>query len=316
LGFEPDSDECKRLNDLPNEAHGLLQMQILPVALASEHGMVTINVCKNHYASSLLLPNPVPTEPLIITGVNTVEDLEVVDTFQCEATTLDRVVADQGLTNVDFVKLDTQGSELDIIEGGASTFRAKVLLANIEVEFIEMYKDQPLFGDVDRRMQELGFVLLDLNPLLEGKPKGSIVAGRGQLIFSEALYMRDVLASESEFLEKASLATRVRLILMLEAEGFLSHAVEIAHRSVALDTELFESLAEVIPRRNRDHHRNYFRHGLTTRLSAGAMKLYGGIPSPLKTIYRKSPVKQLRTRWIKRRILERTDERPPGSQRY
>ena len=311
IGFEPDAEESARINALPAETHGLREMRILPIALARESGTVTINVCNNRYASSLLVPNSGPTAALKIMGVDTVEDLEVVDTFSCEASTLDQIVREQDLATVDYVKLDTQGSELDILEGGASTFSEKVLFAKIEVEFIEMYQDQPLFGDVDRRMQELGFVLLGIDPLTAGWPKSGTGEGRGQLIFSEALYVRDVLGLQAGFLEQLNLASRIRLILMLESEGFSEHAVEVASRSLSLDPELFGSLVSAIPQRNRKRWTRYprkLRYWLASRLYASAMFLYGRFPTPLRSLYIKSSAKRLFRAWLNRRRLDEIDK--------
>ena len=52
------------------------------------------------------------------------------------------------MDRVDFIKLDTQGSELDILHGAGS------LLDNcsglqLEVMFSPLYEGQPLFADVD-----------------------------------------------------------------------------------------------------------------------------------------------------------------------
>jgi Methyltransferase FkbM domain len=53
------------------------------------------------------------------------------------------------INNVDAIKLDTQGSELDILRG-ATHVLPTVSLIDIEVEFNELYDGQPLFCDVDR----------------------------------------------------------------------------------------------------------------------------------------------------------------------
>ena len=62
----------------------------------------------------------------------------------------------------DFVKLDTQGTELYILEGMQHTLKRAIFGVEVEVEFIEMYKNQPLFNEVDIFMRKLGFHLFDL----------------------------------------------------------------------------------------------------------------------------------------------------------
>src|SRR5688572_10177302 len=62
----------------------------------------------------------------------------------------------------DFIKLDTQGSELDILRGGEKTLACAVGV-EIEVEFLPMYRGQPLFAEVDTFLRDSGFELHDIN---------------------------------------------------------------------------------------------------------------------------------------------------------
>ncbi len=47
----------------------------------------------------------------------------------------------------DFIKIDIQGAELDVFQGGVSTLTDVVAIVT-EVEFIPLYENQPLFGNV------------------------------------------------------------------------------------------------------------------------------------------------------------------------
>ena len=51
------------------------------------------------------------------------------------------------LDYIDFLKLDTQGNELNIIKSIGSKI-SNVSVIKTEVEMIPMYKNQPLFHDV------------------------------------------------------------------------------------------------------------------------------------------------------------------------
>ena len=55
------------------------------------------------------------------------------------------------------VKIDVQGFEMSVIDGGAETLRAAAI-AVIEVSFHELYEKQPLFAQIHDRMRQLGFV--------------------------------------------------------------------------------------------------------------------------------------------------------------
>lgn len=60
---------------------------------------------------------------------------------------LDQFVRENDIGTIDFIKIDIQGAELDVFQGGISTLK-NVLSIISEVEFVPMYENQPLFGDV------------------------------------------------------------------------------------------------------------------------------------------------------------------------
>lgn len=53
------------------------------------------------------------------------------------------------LPQVDFLKIDVQGSELMILENGRKKLADCVALQTA-VSFVALYKNQPMFGDIDR----------------------------------------------------------------------------------------------------------------------------------------------------------------------
>jgi hypothetical protein len=69
-----------------------------------------------------------------------------------------------------------------------------------EVEFSHLYKNQPLFADVDIYLREQGFTLFDLNNayrLRSGSPIRSTVRA-GQLLWGDAFYFRDLIDDSLE----------------------------------------------------------------------------------------------------------------------
>lgn len=84
-----------------------------------------------------------------------------------------------------FIKLDTQGSELDILAGAGATLDSVVGI-EVEVEFAPMYAGQPLFPEVDSFLRGKGFELHDLNRFYWR----DLEDGNLRLIDGEALYFR------------------------------------------------------------------------------------------------------------------------------
>ena len=72
----------------------------------------------------------------------------------CSDTTLDEL----SLTP-SYIKIDTQGSELDILKGSTNSIRFALAL-QIEVEFEALYADQPLFPQICEFMSHNGFTFV------------------------------------------------------------------------------------------------------------------------------------------------------------
>lgn len=70
--------------------------------------------------------------------------------------TLDTILAGEKLEQGILIKMDVQGFEAKVIAGGRKTI-ASASVAIIETAFIPLYENQPLFGDIVRLMEELGF---------------------------------------------------------------------------------------------------------------------------------------------------------------
>jgi FkbM family methyltransferase len=156
FGFDPDAAECERLRPFYEGR----DVTLVPQALADAAGRRTLYLTREPACSSLYPPDPslTATMPGLACATQT-------GTAEVQVTTLDRWAAAAGVGAVDFVKLDTQGSELDILRGGEGLLRT-VRAVEVEVEFNPIYLGQPLFGDVDRFLRDRGFVLWRLTNMV------------------------------------------------------------------------------------------------------------------------------------------------------
>ncbi len=119
--------------------------------------------------------------------------IEVVS--EIETVTLDSLK----LGPVDFVKIDTQGSELDILQGGLQVLD-QCLGIEIEVEFVEIYKQQPLFDKVLGFMNMHNFQFYDF--VVEYRYNRQELNRTGQLAFADALFLRTPEYVSSNFDER------------------------------------------------------------------------------------------------------------------
>ena len=58
---------------------------------------------------------------------------------------------------MDLLKLDVQGSELAIFQGGEEKLSGTVAIQT-EVSFVPLYKKQPVLGDIDLELRGHGFI--------------------------------------------------------------------------------------------------------------------------------------------------------------
>ena len=118
-------------------------------AVSDAEGKATINLTASREANSLLEYQE---------GNPCAQWTWVVGTEHVEMTTLDGWCAKAGLPpeRVDVIKLDVQGAELRALYGAKKllhTVRAILL----EVSFVPIYKDCPLFGEIDAFLRESGY---------------------------------------------------------------------------------------------------------------------------------------------------------------
>ena len=71
---------------------------------------------------------------------------------------IDNIMTDENINSVDIVWMDIQGAELMALKGAGDKIR-NVKIIHTEVEFFEIYKDQPLFFEIKKYLNSKGFLL-------------------------------------------------------------------------------------------------------------------------------------------------------------
>ncbi len=196
---EPDPVEAKRLQSI-----GGKNLQIVDKALWSKPCEIKINITSSPGCSSVLNP-----DMNFIGLFQDPERFKIVKQYDIPATTINDFVKQKNL-KVNFLKIDTQGSELEILKG-ASELKGQILGIEAEVEFAKIYKDQPTFRDIDSYVSET--FDLSLYDLRRTYWKRSIAGHqgfpKGQMIFGDALYLMSPETMLKKFTERESLLTAV-----------------------------------------------------------------------------------------------------------
>lgn len=75
-----------------------------------------------------------------------------------ESTTIENFADKESIDGVDILWMDMQGAELVTLKG-AGKFLNKIKIIHTEAEFIEIYRGQPLFGEVRKYLENNNFIL-------------------------------------------------------------------------------------------------------------------------------------------------------------
>jgi len=188
-GFEPDEREAADL-----EARLGDHARLLPYALGDgdEH---TLYVCQPGLGmTSLLEP-----DPATLGYFNLFPDWgRVVETLPCPTRRLDDL---EEVDQIDYLKMDVQGSELPILANGRAKLSDAVAI-QLEISFIPLYKDQPTFGDIDVEMRRQGLIphrftdvkTWSISPTTRnGDPRAPF----NQLLEADIVYVCDVIHPDS-----------------------------------------------------------------------------------------------------------------------
>lgn len=166
--FEPIPELAQRLRQ---KYAGRPNVIVHAVALGATSASVTLNVTGALESSSIL-------EPTALHADWHGSGQQVQSRLQVSQRRLDDVL-DSG---IDILKLDLQGAELAALEGAGELLQ-RTRLVLTEVEFVALYRDQPLFADIDRHLRAKGFRLLNLYEWF--------CHASGQLSSADAIYLNE-----------------------------------------------------------------------------------------------------------------------------
>lgn len=149
-------------------------IQTFNLAVTDSVGSVFL-YCKSSDAANSILPSEV-THSYIDQLTKEKERIEVA------SVTIDHFVEQQDILQIDILKLDIQGGEMRALKGGEKMLKQqKIHLVYTEVEFMRIYRDQPLFHNVVTYLQSCGYELWNLYNLMNDE--------YGRLAWGDALFI-------------------------------------------------------------------------------------------------------------------------------
>lgn len=235
IGFEPDTRSREKISNIDRS---MRSFTIVPHALAEAKKTSTLYLCKKPEVSSLYSPNfdflerfPDP------------ERFEVEETLNVHCVSLDSLK----IAKIDFLKIDIQGAEKDVLRGASSTL-ARVLGVEVEVEFLELYQGQPLFGDVCEVMSQAGFEFIDFVNLQRWERRA--LGNFGQCVFGDALFLKTPERILSLDPDIAMLSAYVLILTVYRRFDLIETVLDLLPKSMAQSFSSFRAVFVKVKRRD------------------------------------------------------------------
>lgn len=214
--FEPDADECKRLN-----AKAEKNIKYIPCALGRDSGEAVLYETKLSASTGLYKTNTSYFSRLL----NRDNGITVEETL-LKLRTLTQALEEFGVDSIDFIKLDVEGAELDVLMGGEKYLQNPALFGILsEVRFQEEINGCPIFWQLDQYVRRSGFRLFDLQFHYQSRhalpypgladyrtPDGErffAYTTHGQMMDGDALYFRDLLIPTNRGIRATATANKL-----------------------------------------------------------------------------------------------------------
>ena len=254
--FEPDEEECRRLN-----ASAGKNVTYIPFALGQMEGDATLYEAKLSASSGLYKTNMNYFSRLLNR-----EDGTTVAEKNIKLQTLAGALRHFGVHAIDFIKLDVEGAELDVLMGGESYLEDGLLLGILtEVRFQEEINGCPVYWQLEEYVRRFGFRLYGLQFTKQSRhalpypgladyrtPEGQrffAYTTHGQIMDGDALYFRDLLVPANQRRRERATATQLlKLAAFLEIYCLNDCAAELilAHQQQLQDKVPCQALLELL----------------------------------------------------------------------
>jgi FkbM family methyltransferase len=233
IGFDADESEVQRLNSIKTN---FKETKFIASYVGKKNDVVNFGIHFDAGNSSIF-----PFSKSFNKWFRGGDESYIKEFVELKSSSLDDLVEE----NIDVIKLDTQGTEYEIIEGAKNALNS-AMLVEIEVEFIQMYEGQKLAHNVFEQMYSSGFELLYLNRVF-AQSNGFRGESRGQITFGDALF-----GIKREKALNLSTEKKAKYIALLLNYGHIDFAFDIYKNSADLH-EMLPHLATFFKRKNQSN---------------------------------------------------------------
>lgn len=239
IGFEPQEDALAKLNDRKSADE-----TYLPNAVGTGEDMTLYVYKSSGYASKFA---PDPDSRATLARLHTA--MQIRGTFDMPTTRLDDIA---DVPPIDVLKIDVQGSELDIIANGRAKL-ADAVVIQTEVRFFPIYENEPEYAELHSELVAQGFRLhcfLNTNTIMTRasethrmRPNAS-----NQLLDGDAIYYRDIRTADSWTDRQLQVGALFALLSHPSPDLVTFFMCKLLERG-RIDQSVFDSHLQSLPRR-------------------------------------------------------------------
>lgn len=218
--FEPDAEEASVLKNTKTPFASYI---VHAFALSSTGGKRKFHLTRNRSFSSFLSFDREEFKKhfgRMAQSDQWIAGFETEHTLEIDCVTLDAMFSQHTL---DYLKLDTQGTELEILNGAAELIKNKrISIIEVEVNMQPVYAFQPQFSTIDQFLCNAGFLLVDYkinqHAFSPVDTNNSLTENPRATSGGDAVYVYNMnLLPENERSERA-----LKAALLLTHKGYLS----------------------------------------------------------------------------------------------
>jgi len=231
IGFDADENEVQRLN---SKKYNFKETKFIASYVGKKNAVVNFGIHFDAGNSSIFPFGKSYNKWFRGGGESYIKEF-----VELKSSSLDDLIDE----NIDVIKLDTQGSEYEIIEGAKKCLNS-AMIVEVEVEFVQMYEGQKLAHNVFDQMYSNGFELLYLNRVF-GQSNGFRGESRGQITFGDALF-----GIKREKALNLSAEKKAKYIALLLNYGHIDFAFDIYQNSSDLH-KMLPHLATFFKQKNQ-----------------------------------------------------------------
>jgi len=199
--YEADTDCLTQIEEVNKKLES--ECLVFPYCLSDSCKLITFNINYDPFTSSLYDMNPYYKSYYTFLGDHDYiisETTKVMETRKVDTVSMDSIA--EKIPIPDFISVDTQGSEYDILVGAKGLLKSNVIAVMAETVFHPINGSGIIFGDLVKFMSEQGFHFAKFLSIHEASAFRAPIGlrGTGFHVATDALFLRKIEDTEDDLM--------------------------------------------------------------------------------------------------------------------